>query len=52
MVEKAIEIYKKAPNILDIGTGSECIIISVLRHLPKSRGIGLDISKNAIKWQI
>jgi len=50
MVEKAIEIYKnKAPNILDIGTGSGCIIISVLRHLAKSRGIGLDISKNAIK---
>ena len=50
MVEKAIEIYKKkSPNILDIGTGSGCIIISVLKHLPKSRGIGLDISKNAIK---
>ena len=50
MVEKAVKIYKnKAPNILDIGTGSGCIIISVLRHLPKSRGIGLDISKNAIK---
>ena len=50
MVEKAIEIYKKkAPNILDIGTGSGCIIISVLRHIPKSRGIGLDISKVAIK---
>ena len=50
MVEKAIEIYKKkAPNILDIGTGSGCIIISVLRHLPKSRGIGLDISNDAIK---
>ena len=50
MVEKAIKIYQnKAPNILDIGTGSGCIIISVLRHLPKSRGIGLDISKNAIK---
>ena len=50
MVEKAIEIYKnKAPNVLDIGTGSGCIIISVLRHLPKSRGIGLDISNDAIK---
>ena len=50
MVEKAIKIYQnKTPNILDIGTGSGCIIISVLRHLPKSRGIGLDISKNAIK---
>ena len=50
MVEKAVKIYKnKYPNVLDIGTGSGCIIISVLRHLPKSRGIGLDISKNAIK---
>ena len=50
MVEKAVKIYKnKYPNVLDIGTGSGCIIISVLRHIPKSRGIGLDISKDAIK---
>ena len=50
MVEKAVKIYKnKYPNVLDIGTGSGCIIISVLRHLPKSRGIGLDISNDAIK---
>ena len=50
MVEKAVKIYKnKNPNVLDIGTGSGCIIISVLRHLPKSRGIGLDISNDAIK---
>ena len=50
MVEKAVKIYKnKHPNVLDIGTGSGCIIISVLRHIPKSRGIGLDISKDAIK---
>ena len=50
MVEKAVKTFKnKAPNILDIGTGSGCIIISVLRYLPKSKGIGLDISKNAIK---
>ena len=50
MVEKAVKIYKnKNPNVLDIGTGSGCIIISVLRHPPKSRGIGLDISNDAIK---
>ena len=50
MVEKAVKIYKnKNPNVLDIGTGSGCIIISVLRHIPKSRGVGLDISKDAIK---
>ncbi len=38
--------YKK---ILDIGTGSGCIIISILKERLKSKGVGLDISKNAIK---
>ena len=34
--------------ILDIGTGSGCILLSLLSELKKSRGIGLDISRNAI----
>jgi len=38
--------YKK---ILDVGTGSGCIIISILLERPKSIGIGIDISKKAIK---
>ena len=33
--------------ILDIGTGSGCILLSLLSELKKSRGIGLDISRNA-----
>ena len=40
---------KKSKKIIDIGTGSGCIIISVLQERPKSTGVGLDISKNAIK---
>ena len=40
---------KKSINMLDIGTGSGCIIISLLQEMPKSIGIGLDISKNALK---
>ena len=49
MVEKFVKIYKeKSINILDIGTGSGCILISLLSELKKSRGIGIDISKKAI----
>jgi len=36
-------------KILDIGTGSGCIIISILNERKKCFGIGIDISKNAVK---
>jgi release factor glutamine methyltransferase len=35
-------------NILDIGTGSGCIIISLLKELAKAKGIGVDKSSKAI----
>ena len=34
---------------MDIGTGSGCIILSLLSTLKLSTGIGIDISKNAIE---
>ena len=36
-------------KILDIGTGSGCIIISILNERKKCLGVGIDISKNAVK---
>ena len=36
-------------KILDIGTGSGCILLSILRERKKCIGVGVDISKNAIK---
>ena len=36
-------------KILDIGTGSGCIILSILNERKKCIGVGVDISKNAIK---
>ena len=36
-------------KILDIGTGSGCIIISILNERKKCTGVGIDIAKNAIK---
>ena len=40
--------FNKKVSILDIGTGSGCIIISLLKNLKLSFGMGIDISKKAI----
>ena len=49
MVEKIVKIFKeKEIFILDIGTGSGCILLSILSELKKSKGIGIDKSKKAI----
>ena len=48
MICKKINNGQKSLNILDIGCGSGCLLISLLRQFPKSRGIGIDISKEAL----
>ena len=49
MVESLVKIYKnKKLSIIDIGTGSGCILLSLLSELKDSYGVGLDISKDAI----
>ena len=49
LVDKLLEFYRnKNISILDIGTGSGCIIVSLLINLKKSIGFGVDISKDAI----
>ena len=47
IVIKAIK--KKTPYILDIGTGTGCILLSVLSEIKKAKGVGIDISKKAIE---
>ncbi len=36
-------------KILDIGTGSGCIIISIIKERKRCFGVGIDISKKAVK---
>ncbi len=49
MVEKIVKLFKsKRPYVLDIGTGTGCILLSILTELKKSKGIGIDISQKAI----
>jgi len=50
IVEKIVRLFhKKKINILDIGTGSGCILLSILSELKNSKGVGIDISHKAIK---
>lgn len=54
LVEKTLNYIKKyfpnkTLNILDIGTGSGCIPITIKKHLPPSIITGVDISKEALE---
>ncbi len=50
LVEQVLEEINTldSKRILDIGTGSGCIILSILMERKKCYGVGLDISKKAI----
>ena len=39
----------KALNILDLGTGSGAILLTLLNHLPYAYGVGVDISFEALR---
>ena len=50
LVETLTKYFKgQNPFILDIGTGSGCIIISLLQELKNSKGVAIDISNIALK---
>ena len=50
LIYKIVNFFKnKKVNILDIGTGSGCILLSILKELNFARGIGIDVSSKAIK---
>ena len=50
LVEKIVKIFKnKSIFILDIGTGTGCILLSILSELNTSRGVGIDISSQAVQ---
>ena len=51
IIEEALKLLKKDEKklVLDIGTGSGCIIISLAKERSKLYGSAIDISKKAIK---
>jgi len=50
MIEQVLRIYSKEVQlqVLDIGTGSGCILLSILKERPNFYGTGIDISKKSI----
>jgi release factor glutamine methyltransferase len=50
LCESVIKIFKnKNIHILDMGTGTGCIILSILSEIKEAKGIGVDVSIKAIK---
>jgi release factor glutamine methyltransferase len=50
IIEQVLKIYSKEEQLqaLDIGTGSGCILLSILKERPNFYGTGIDISKKSI----
>ena len=50
IIEQVLKIYSKDEQlqVLDIGTGSGCILLSILKERPNFYGTGIDISKKSI----
>lgn len=48
LVEEALKLIRPGMKVLDMCTGSGCILISILKNVVDVQGFGYDISKQAI----
>lgn len=50
MIEEILKTYKNENlNVLDLGTGSGCLIITILKLFSNFKGTGVDISEKALE---
>jgi len=50
LVEAALGVAPKTGRVLDLGTGSGCVLISMLANAEGLRGLGVDISAAALRY--
>ncbi len=53
LIEQALSAFpdRTAPlRILDLGTGSGCLLVTALTLFPGARGVGVEISEQALAW--
>ncbi len=48
LIQAVLSEYKNPKNIVDIGTGSGCLLLTLLDIFKSAHGLGLDISKEAL----
>lgn len=53
LIEEALREFPDrgaSPDVLDLGTGSGCLLITFLKHYDGARGLGVDASPEALVW--
>jgi release factor glutamine methyltransferase len=53
LIEEATKAFVDkiaALRVLDIGTGSGCLLAAFLREYPNAHGLGIDASRDALSW--
>ncbi|MEM1379381.1 MAG: peptide chain release factor N(5)-glutamine methyltransferase [Pseudomonadota bacterium] len=50
LVETALSLQPSPQNVLDLGTGSGCLLLSILDALPNATGVGIDASRDALGY--
>ncbi len=48
LVEEALKVVEPDMDVLDLCTGSGCVLLSILKNAPSVHGTGSDISKQAL----
>jgi len=50
LLEKAIELasLNGFENVLELGVGSGCVLLSLLKEIPDLKGVGIDVSQKAL----
>ncbi len=49
VIDLALQLKNNAQSLLDLGTGTGCLLLTLLIEMPQANGIGVDVSQNAVE---